>query len=174
MFQIGEFIVYGKNGICKVEDITYLNMSGADKNRLYYVLLPVNTRGSKIYSPVDSEKVTSRRMMTREEASELIDEIPQIQQLWVTNDKQREEQYKEAMQGCDCRQWIRIIKTLHVRKKERLAQGKKVTAVDEHYLKMAEDQLYGELSVALGKQKGEMESFIAQRINALEMDKSLA
>ncbi len=27
MFEIGEFIVYGHKGICKVEDITYLDMS---------------------------------------------------------------------------------------------------------------------------------------------------
>ena len=40
MFEIGEFIVYGHKGICKVEDITYLDMSGADKDRLYYVLNP--------------------------------------------------------------------------------------------------------------------------------------
>ena len=30
---------------------------------------------------------------------------------------------------------------------------------------MRENQLYGELSVALGKEKGEMESFIIQRIS---------
>lgn len=165
MFEIGEFIVYGHKGICKVEDITYLDMSGADKDRLYYVLLPVNTKGGKVYSPVDSGKVETRKMMTSEEATSLIDEIPEIEQLWVTSDKMREEQYKEAVNGCDCRQWIRIIKTLYMRKKERLAKGKKITAIDEHYLKLAENQLYGELSVALGKEKGEMESFIIQRIS---------
>ncbi len=164
MFKVGEFIVYGHNGICKVEDITCLDMSGADKDRLYYVLNPVNSRGGKVYSPVDSNKIQTRRMLTEQEANDLIDEIPEIEQLWVTNDKQREEQYKEAVKGCDCRQWIRIIKTLNLRKKERLAQGKKVTAIDEHYLKLAENQLYGELSVALGKKKGEMEEFIIQRI----------
>ncbi len=166
MFEIGEFIVYGHKGICKVEDITYLDMSGADKERLYYVLVPVNTRGGKVYSPVDSGKVQTRKMMTSEEANDLIDEIPKIEQLWVTNDKMREEQYKEVVNGCDCRQWIKIIKTLHLRRKERLAQGKKITAIDEHYLKLAENQLYGELSVVFGKEKGEMESFIAQRIRS--------
>lgn len=172
MFKIGEYIVYGHNGICKVEDITYLDMSGADKDRLYYVLLPVNTNGGKLYSPVDSNKIKSRKMLTSEEANQLIDEIPKIEQLWVTNDKLREEQYKEAVKGCDCRQWIRIIKTLYLRKQERLAQGKKVTTIDEHYLKLAENQLYGELSVALGKKKGEMADFIAQRIGHLEVKKA--
>ncbi len=172
MFEIGEYIVYGHNGICKVEDITYLDMSGADKDRLYYVLLPVNTKGGKLYSPVDSNKIKTRKMLTSEEANQLIDEIPEIEQLWVTNDKLREEQYKQAVKGCDCRQWIRIIKTLYLRKQERLAQGKKVTTIDEHYLKLAENQLYGELSVALGKKKTEMADFIAQRISRLKIEKT--
>lgn len=172
MFEIGEYIVYGHNGICKVEDITYLDMSGADKDRLYYVLLPVNTKGGKLYSPVDSNKIKTRKMLTSEEANQLIDEIPEIEQLWVTNDKLREEQYKQAVKGCDCRQWIRIIKTLYLRKQERLAQGKKVTTIDEHYLKLAENQLYGELCVALGKKKTEMADFITQRISRLKIEKT--
>ena len=172
MFEIGEYIVYGHNGICKVEYITYLDMSGADKDRLYYVLLPVNTKGGKLYSPVDSNKIKTRKMLTSEEANQLIDEIPEIEQLWVTNDKLREEQYKQAVKGCDCRQWIRIIKTLYLRKQERLAQGKKVTTIDEHYLKLAENQLYGELSVALGKKKTEMADFITQRISRLKIEKT--
>ncbi len=28
MFEKGEYIVYGHNGICEVEDITHLNLSG--------------------------------------------------------------------------------------------------------------------------------------------------
>ncbi|MCI9546988.1 MAG: CarD family transcriptional regulator [Lachnospiraceae bacterium] len=172
MFKIGDFIVYGHNGICRVEDITHLDMSGVDKDRLYYVLLPMNTKGGKVYSPVDSNKIQTRKMLTEQEAHALIDEIPEIEQLWITNDKLREEQYKEVVKGCDCRQWIRIIKTLYLRKEERLAQGKKVTSIDEHYLKLAENQLYGELSIVLGMKKGEMEDFIVQRVGRVKVKES--
>jgi CarD family transcriptional regulator len=37
-----------------------------------------------------------------------------------------------------------------------LAQGKKNTAVDERFFKLAEDNLYGELEFALHKNKGEI------------------
>ena len=36
MFEKGEYIVYGHNGICEDEDITHLNHSGVDKGKLYY------------------------------------------------------------------------------------------------------------------------------------------
>lgn len=31
MFEKGEYIIYGRNGICKIEDITHLDISGVDK-----------------------------------------------------------------------------------------------------------------------------------------------
>ena len=39
-------------------------------------------------------------------------------------------------------EWIRIIKTLHMRNKERVQQGKKITYVDDRYLKEAKENLY--------------------------------
>ena len=56
MFEKGEYIVYGHNGICEVEDITHLNLSGVDKGKLYYVLAPLTKKESRIYYPVDREK----------------------------------------------------------------------------------------------------------------------
>ena len=54
MFQKGDFVVYGHNGICCIQDITTLNISGIDKNRKYYLLKPVSTSKSTIYTPVAS------------------------------------------------------------------------------------------------------------------------
>lgn len=164
MFEKGEYIVYGQNGICEVEDITHLDLGDVDEKKLFYVLLPMGAKGSKIYSPVDNAKVVIRRIISKEEAWDLLDEIEHMEELWIVNDKLREKQYKEAMQSCDYREWIRIIKTLYLRKCERTAVGKKITATDEKYLKLAENNLYGELALALEKDKSEMESFIIEYI----------
>lgn len=170
MFEKGEYIIYSHNGICKVEDITHLDIPGIDKKKLYYVLAPQNIRGSRVYFPVDKKDANARRVITEKEAWALLDEIRDISQIWVTNEKFREESYKRAMYSGDYRQWVAIIKTLYLRKKERLAQGKKVAAVDERYLKMAEDALYGELAFAMGKNKGEMETFISDYIQKKEKE----
>ena len=105
--------------------------------------------------------------MTKEEAEELIDSIPEIDELWVSNDKLREEKYKETMKSCECRDWIKIIKTLYLRKQERIAQGKKTTAMDDRYLRLAEENLYSELSLALGIPKDGMEEYITKRMTAM-------
>ena len=72
------------------------------------------------------------------------------------------------MKSCECKDWVKIIKTLYLRKKERIAQGKKTTAMDEKYLRMAEENLYTELSLALGVPKEKMEEHIASRV--IQMD----
>ena len=50
------------------------------------------------------------------------------------------------------------------KKQERKAQGKKVTAGDERYFKLAEEHLYGELAIALGIEKDKVGSYIEKRI----------
>ena len=67
VFQKGEYVIHGSNGVCLVTDITHLDMPGSDRKRLYYVLQPLNVRDSRIYSPVDNTKVLMRKILSREE-----------------------------------------------------------------------------------------------------------
>ena len=83
--------------------------------------------------------------------------MPDIELLWVPDDKQREAKYKEALKSCDYRAWASIVKTLYQRSRERTRQGKKVTALDERYMRSAENELYSELSLTLGVPKESME-----------------
>ena len=56
MFEVGEYVVYGVKGVCRIEDITHIDISGADKNRLYYVLAPVGDGNGRIYAPTDNRR----------------------------------------------------------------------------------------------------------------------
>jgi CarD family transcriptional regulator len=71
------------------------------------------------------------------------------------------------MKKCDCRDYVRIIKTLYLRNQARIAEGKKVTVADKKYLNMAEEYLYGELAIPLEIDKNEVEWFITARIKIL-------
>lgn len=168
MFQKGEYIVYGHQGICLVEDITHLGISGADKEKLYYVLVPLHVRGSHIYYPVDRETANARKLMTREEAEQLVREIPQLPELAVILDKLREDSYKKALYSGNSRQWMSMVKTLQLRRKDRLAHGKRIASVDERYLKLAEDVLYGELAFVLEMEWEEVQNLVRGRVEETE------
>ena len=129
MFKVGDYVVYGNTGVCKIEDIGPLSIGSSDKE--YYTLVPVYGRNSKLYTAVDSDKVVIRPIMTKQESDALINEMEEIDALRIGDEKRREEIYKETMRTCDCKEWVRIIKTLYSRKMDRLSRGKKVTSSDE-------------------------------------------
>ena len=77
---------------------------------------------------------------------------------------QCEEKYKEAISSCDCEKLICIIKTLYERNTERIAQGKRITYVDDRYLKEAKRNLHDEFSIALGIGREEVEEYIREHM----------
>ena len=89
--------------------------------------------------------------MTTEKAWNLIKRIPEIPIAWTNNEKMREQNYKAAVKANDPEALVAIIKMIYQRKQKRLAQGKKCTATDARYFQIAENLLYMELGVALGK-----------------------
>lgn len=168
MFEVGEYIMCGGHGVCRVVDITGNPVDRLDKKRKYYILEPAFEKGSTIYTPVDNKKVLMRRIMDEKDAKELIGHIPEIETVWIKEEKSREQMYKEAIRTYDCQSLVQIIKTLYQRKMDRVSQGKKILSSDEHYLRKAEELLYSEMSIALSIPKENVEEYIAEEINKVK------
>lgn len=164
MFEAGSYIIYGTKGVCKVDAIGTINVPGVDKQRLYYTLSPVNDRSGIIYTPVENSKVSMRKVISKEDALALIEEIPSIELLWIENEREREQLFQKTLLTCDCREAVKIIKTLYLKKQKRLEAGKAATALDQKYLQYAQEQLYGEFAIALGMDKNQVENYITETI----------
>ncbi|MCI9464749.1 MAG: CarD family transcriptional regulator [Lachnospiraceae bacterium] len=165
MFEVGELIMCGGHGVCRVTAVTGNPIDKLDKKRKYYILEPVYEKGSTIYTPVDNEKVIMRKIMNEKDAKTLIKKIPEIETVWIKEEKTREQMYKDAIRSYDCRSLVQIIKTLYLRRQSRAEQGKKVLSSDEHYLKKAEELLYSEMSLALSIPKENVVDYISREIN---------
>ena len=170
MYKIGDYVVKPSSGVCRVDNIMHLDMSGVDRNRLYYLLVPVNDENGKIYYPVDSSAQQIRKVMTSQEVHELIERIPDIQEISISNDKLREQKYKEVVKSIEPESLLSIIKTTYLRKKDRLQKGKKNTVADENYLNLAEKMLFSELCLVLGKDKEEVHNLITESVNKRTMN----
>lgn len=164
MFKVGDYIIYGNTGVCKVEDIGTLNKTGISNERIYYTLTPIYSESSKVFTPVDNKKIVMRPIITKEEAISLIDDMKNIETIDQENDRNIEEVYKEELKSCNLREYVRLIKTLYVKKQDRISQGKKATGTSEKYFNIAEDMLYGELAVALNMNKEEVVKFIENKM----------
>lgn len=119
MFAIGDYVISGSNGICLVQDITTLDINGVDKRRKYYLLKPVFASGSTVYIPLDTSDTTMRKAVSKEEALSVIKTIPEIPFIPLSDEKTLECTYKEYIRQNSCEDWIKLIKTIYLRKEKR-------------------------------------------------------
>lgn len=164
MYQIGEYVVCRNKGVCRLDQITTLDLPGVSKERKYYILKPVYAAGSTVYIPIDTDDSSLRLALSDKEANCLISSIPEIPIIPLADEKTLETTYKEAIRQNTCEALIQLLKTLYLRKQKRIMRGAKITSLDSRYYKMAEDFLYGELSVSLSKSKEEIKSLITATI----------
>lgn len=164
MFSIGQNVICGNKGVCTIEDIATLDIAGVDKAKKYYILKPMYITASTVYVPVDSSVISMRTVLTKQEAEELVQRIPDIPALEIKNERLLEQDYKECLKSNNCVEWVKIIKTIYERRQKRILVGRKETAVDSKYFRMAEDILHGELSVALDIEKECVSQCIMERL----------
>lgn len=160
MYEIGSYIIKNTNGVCKVEGIVYPDNLAQAQNKQYYLLVPIGEPNGKVYVPVEQAANTTRNVMSREEVLALINRFDDIDEITVENEKQRETIYKENIKTRKPENLVAVLKMINSRKQERLSQGKKSTATDDRYFKLAEEYLFSEMCFVLGKDKKEIEQII--------------
>ena len=168
MFEVGEYIVYGTNGICRVEEICKSPYDKTD-TRDYYLLVPVNNpMSSTIYTPVNNERVPMRRLMTAAEIDTLIAGMPQIEMLTVPVEKQRREIYRTVISTLSPAGYVQVIKTVQRRRAELAAAHKHFPVTDLEYGRLAKHLLYSECAHVLGLAEEGIEQYITDRLPQAE------
>ena len=168
MFEIGEYIVYGTSGICRVEEICSSPYDKTD-TRTFYLLIPVrNPMASTIYTPVDNERVPMRRLMTVTEIDALIAAMPEIELLEVPVEKQRREIYRSTIGALRPEGYVSVIKTVQRRREELTAARKHFPVSDMEYGRLAKHLLYSECAHVLGMEEDGIEAYIEQKLGKAE------
>ena len=166
MYKAGDFVVHKIDGLCRISEISTLDMPDSDSSTEYYFLVPTESPSSKIYVAVGSGESSLREPISHDEAVQLIDSLPEIEQLPVPNEKLRQSAYNQALIQNDCQTLFSLIKTTYARKAERLSRGRSATSMDERFLKSAEKALYSELSYALGMKPDKITDYITSRLDS--------
>lgn len=165
MFEVGQLIIYGSMGVCRVENIEMKCLPGNDQEQSFYVLKPLYQK-CVVSTPTDNSKVFMRPVIGREEANRLIDHIPEIHAEAYNNKvlRQLSEHYEAIIKQYDCAELIELTMSIYAKRQIALEQKKKFGALDERYMKRAEDMLFGELAVALEIEKHDVPDYITRRI----------
>ena len=122
MFEIGDYVVNAYNGICEITDIVLMDSSSLNEDKKYYLLIPMGEKTAKVYVPIEKAEQRFRKIIKEAQAWQIIDRIPDIEEIQIKNDKEREQKYKEILRSSDLEKTIGIIKNIYHRKQARTAQ----------------------------------------------------
>lgn len=164
MYKVNELVVYENSGVCCIEKIEEVSFPSGPKT--CYVMRPVFSKNETIYAPVDNPKVIMRPVITKDEALELIHSIPEteVQSFEGLRTMELEGKYREAARSRTCHDLIALAMAIYRKIRNARKSGRKVSEVDDRYLKRLNDQIDGELAIALGIRKEEVQGFIAREI----------
>jgi CarD family transcriptional regulator len=165
MYKKNDLVVYENAGVCRVEDIQEIRFGNEEKKQ-YYVLHPLNGGGT-LYTPVDNHKVCIRPVITKQEAMQIIESIPdtKLKSFDGLRSMDLESKYKDCMKSHSCGDLLRLEMSIYSKCKAARRLGKKVSELDDRYFKRLEDLVNGELSVALDIPKENVSDFIASNIS---------
>ena len=92
-YQIGDVVVFGAEGLCRIEDITEKKFG---KEIIQYYVLKQLMRGNSVnYVPVNNEKSVSkmRPVLTEEEITQFIRQMPLQEVPWIENNRERQQAF---------------------------------------------------------------------------------
>ncbi len=167
MFACGEYVFHESGGVCRIDDICVAPLESMPADRKYYVMKPIHDLNSVIYIPVDSDRIFLRRLLTREEAEELLDRIPFVRAFEAENAKLLRQKYTEAMDTHQPLEWVRVIKTVYLRANMQEGRPRRISETERSFSDRARRNLHAELSLALGLAEAEMEQYIVDHIEKM-------
>ncbi len=164
MFCVGDTVIYGTQGVCKIVGTEENDLSGDTME--YYVLRPVYDENSTVFVPMGNKALLERMrsVLSAEEIYAMIKNMPEQETIWIDDDNDRKTAYQEIINRGNREELVRLIKTLHMHKLEQQQKGRKLHISDEGFLKQAETLLYNEFAIVLNIKPNEVVPFITQQI----------
>lgn len=171
MYQVGDLILYESSGVCKVMDVSMRDLAGKNKEQLCYVLEPLY-QNYTIFTLVNTTKVFMRPIISKNEAEQLVDTIQTVQAKAYHNRvlRQLTQHYDALLKTHDCSDLVELTLSLHAKKQGMEQQKRKFGAVDERFMKRADELLFGELAAALDIPINRVPGYIADRANEKRSD----
>ncbi len=158
-----DLVVYGKNGICLVEDIKDMQFGG-DRGT-YYVLRPKSSPSSTVYVPLSKPNLVAklRSVMTKKELDGIIELAKNTQFEWIEDKAERQSKFNSIILDGNSAELLLLAKSMHIKKAEKESQGRQLSSTDEGMLKTALRLIEEEFSFSLKCDAHEVREYIDKR-----------
>lgn len=157
MYQKGEYVIYGSNGVCVIEDVRPMDFGTA--NQEYIVLHPLAQPTAAFYLPQRAQGKL-RPVLTREKIDAILATVRQEPMPWIEGHKQRLQCFQQILSGRDTAQLLSLAGCLRQRQR-----CKGLSSTDRDILHRAEGAIRQEFAFALNLQPEEIGSYIQERLS---------
>lgn len=164
MYQVGDQVVYGVHGVCKVVD---QEERVIDRKKVIYLALePIGQAGSRYFVPTHNAAAMAkvRNMLSREELEAMMESEEVLADGWIRDENQRKQTYRELIGSGDRVRLLQMVRTLYRHRKAQSAAGKKCHLCDENFLRDAEKLLIGEFSIVLNMDQEQAKHYIRSKL----------
>ncbi len=166
MFEIGSCVLYGAQGVCRIEARREEAFSGSARE--YYILAPLDDPKMVIYVPTDSGPLLAqmRPLLTPEELSVLLrrGKERETELEWVNDPRSRSEQFKAILQSGNRTQLLAMLQLIHQRREQLVAAGRKLYASDEMACQKGEKLLHGEIAAVLHIHPDQVQEYLRAQL----------
>lgn len=171
-FNKGEYVVYGTNGICLIEDIKMMKFALDTEKSNYYILKPASNGASTIYVPMGNANLVGkmRPIMTKEEIDSLLLGMRDKEIEWEKDRRYRAETFHEILVKGVTQKLLLMIRCIYLKKIELMPLGKKLPTTDENTLKSAEKLVEEEFAYALQISRVDVGRYIRKLLNVPETE----
>lgn len=150
-FTPGQSVIYGANGVCKVDGVREMQLPYDDEAQSYYVLKPESKPGSTIYVPLGNEKLVARMrpLLDKSALDEVLQRVKGREMPWEEDRNTRHQAFNALMARRDQEEMLLMIRCIYARRRTLAKSGKRLPTVDDDILHNCERLLNQEFSLCL-------------------------
>lgn len=165
MYNIGEYVVYGFHGVCRI--VALEDRVIDRKNVQYYALEPVKEPGSRFLVPTQNQTAVAKMkpMLTKAELEAMIAAEDMRQDVWIADENLRKQTYRELINSGDRKSLMKMVGSLRRQKEIQTSLGRKFHQCDENFLRDGEKLLSSEFSMVLGIAPEQVGQYLMEAID---------
>ena len=156
-FKRGQQVVHCRDGLAVITDETMVS----DKE--YFIVKTIRGGGENIYVLVNNTNNLIRPIMNEKDAKEVIDYMKSVEAEFISNTKQRRDQYKRRLLSGNVRDLAYLSRQLYFYNfYNEQGQLVKLGPTDVQMLKDAETILFDELSISFSVERERIADYVKQ------------
>lgn len=164
MYNIGDYVIYGVHGACRVMGTEKQLVNR--KRTEFLVLEPLVQSGSKYYVPTENPAAMGklRTVLSQDELMQLLESDAVREDCWISDEGHRKQTYRELIVSADRLRLMQMVGSLYRYRGAQEAAGRKFHQCDDNFLRDAEKLLCSEISLVMDLPANEARDFLRKHL----------